>query len=228
MTDEPKGRDPFQTGDYPALPMDPHAPTEKPPSSVPPWVPTADTFERTTEKSLSVAKDPKRDRATLTVLSGFNAGQVFALDQPEHILGRGTEADIWAEDPAISRKHAKVTRTSEGHFMVEDLGSTNGTFVGARRCDKCELTSGDRVQLGPNLLFRFAIVDDREEELQRRLYESSTRDALTRAYNKKYFGERLVAEVAYARRHGALLSVVMLDLDDFKRTNDTYGHLAGD
>jgi diguanylate cyclase (GGDEF)-like protein len=229
MTDEPKARDPLQTGEHPALPMDPHAPTERPPpSSVPPWIPTADTFERTTEKSLSVAKDPKRDRATLTVLSGFNAGQVFALDQPEHILGRGTEADIWAEDPAISRKHAKITRASDGKFVLEDLGSTNGTFLGARRCTTSELTNGDRVQLGPNLLFRFAIVDDREEELQRRLYESSTRDALTRAYNKKYFGERLGAEIAHARRHALPLSVVMLDLDDFKKTNDTHGHLTGD
>jgi diguanylate cyclase (GGDEF)-like protein len=86
-------------------------------------------------------------------------------------------------------------------------------------------------------MLRFAIVDDREEELQRRLYESSTRDALTRAYNKKYFNERIVAEIAHARRHQskltphagpAGLSLVMLDLDSFKDLNDTYGHLAGD
>jgi diguanylate cyclase (GGDEF)-like protein len=90
------------------------------------------------------------------------------------------------------------------------------------------LHHGDRIQLGPNVLFAFAIVDNREEELQRRLYESSTRDALTRTYNRKYFNERFVAEMAHARRHAAALSVVMLDIDGFKHINDAHGHLVGD
>src|SRR6185503_3769110 len=60
------------------------------------------------------------------------------------------------------------------------------------------------------------------------LYESSVLDALTGAYNRKHFEERLVSEVAYAKRHGTPLSLLMLDLDHFKRINDTYGHLGGD
>src|SRR4029079_19176192 len=115
-----------------------------------------------------------------------------------------------------------------GEYLLEDLQSTNGTFVGAQRAQRCELTTGDRIQLGPNLLLRFAIVDDAEEEMQRRLYESSTRDSLTRAYNRKYFGERLLAEIAHAQRHKNELSLLMLDLDEFKQVNDKYGHLAGD
>jgi diguanylate cyclase (GGDEF)-like protein len=68
----------------------------------------------------------------------------------------------------------------------------------------------------------------REERLLRRLYESSTRDALTGAYNRSHFDERLRAEIAFASRHGTEASLVLLDIDHFKRVNDTYGHQAGD
>jgi diguanylate cyclase (GGDEF)-like protein len=101
--------------------------------------------------------------------------------------------------------------------------------VGGRRVEgRAELQSGDRIQIGPNLILRFAITDDAEEELQRRLYESSTRDSLTRAYNRKYLNERLLAEIAHARRHRTQLSLLMLDLDRFKEVNDSRGHLMGD
>ncbi len=187
--------------------------------------------ERRTDPAVPIAAasaSSGKDRATLTVLTGFAAGQVFALDGTEHVIGRGSEADIWIEDGGVSRRHAQVECRTDGRYFVQDLGSTNGTFVGTRRVDVAELRPGDRLQVGPNVSLRFQITDDAEEELQRRLYESSTRDALTRVYNRKYFNERLTAEVAYSRRHRVKLAVLILDLDDFKATNDTYGHLAGD
>jgi diguanylate cyclase (GGDEF)-like protein len=193
------------------------------------WLGEDTSLTRATEKTLSVPAHVTSDRATLTVLSGLNAGQVFALDAVDHIIGRGTEADVWLEDPAISRLHTRVGRRPDGRFVLEDLGSTNGTFVAGRKVEaRVELQSGDRIQLGPNLMLRFGLTDDAEEELQRRLYESSTRDALTRAFNRKYLNERLVAEIAHARRHKTQLSVLMMDLDRFKDINDAHGHLAGD
>ena len=193
------------------------------------WLGEDTSLTRATEKTLSIPSKTSADRATMTVITGLHAGQVFALDAGDHVIGRGTEANVWVEDPSISRRHACVSRRSDGRFFVEDLGSTNGTFVSGRRIDgRAELVSGDRVQVGPNLILRFAIIDDAEEELQRRLYESSTRDALTRAFNRKYFSERMVAEVAHARRHKTQLALLMLDLDRFKQVNDTHGHLAGD
>jgi two-component system cell cycle response regulator len=231
-----------------AAPIDIGAPTQMPPPSVqlpsmaPPtvryatpspgddsWLGEDASLTRATERTLSVPARVVPDRATLTIITGINAGQIFALDAPEVVIGRGTEADLWVEDPSISRRHARIARRADGRYFVEDLASTNGTFVSGHRVNgRMEVPSGERVQVGPNLVFRFAITDDAEEELQRRLYESSTRDALTRAFNRKYFSERLVAEIAHARRHKGELSLLMLDLDAFKAINDTYGHLAGD
>jgi diguanylate cyclase (GGDEF)-like protein len=116
----------------------------------------------------------------------------------------------------------------EGKFVVEDLSSTNGTFVGGTKIERTELHTGDRVQVGPNVVLRFAILDEAEEQLAHQLYEASTKDGLTKVYNRKYFVERMAAEVAYAQRHASLLSVILFDLDLFKRVNDTHGHLAGD
>jgi diguanylate cyclase (GGDEF)-like protein len=201
-----------------------------PPSSDASWTSGEVAADRTTDPAMSVAPSSgaTKDRATLTIISGINAGQVFALDGTDHVIGRGTEADLWLDDGGVSRRHAKVSCRSDGRYFVEDLGSTNGTFVSGQRVTVCEIRPNDRIQLGPHVTLRFAITDDAEEELQRRLYESSTRDGLTRVYNRKYFQERLTAEVAYSRRHKVKLAVILIDLDDFKQVNDTHGHLAGD
>ncbi len=61
-----------------------------------------------------------------------------------------------------------------------------------------------------------------------KLEEQATTDGLTGLYNHRFFYDRLNAEVARAQRYGLQLSVLMLDLDDFKRFNDTFGHQAGD
>ena len=185
--------------------------------------------ERKTDPAMAEALAASaKDRATITVLSGVNAGQVFALDGIAHVLGRASDADIWIEDGGVSRRHARISVQEGGKFLLEDLGSTNGTFLGAQRIERAEVRPGDRIQVGPHVTLRFQITDDAEEELQRRLYESSTRDALTRLYNRKYLNERFAAEIADARRHGTQLALLMMDLDDFKSVNDTYGHLAGD
>lgn len=64
--------------------------------------------------------------------------------------------------------------------------------------------------------------------LQVALQELAVRDSLTGLYNRRYLDETLDREVSRARREGNPLSLVMLDIDYFKRVNDTYGHQVGD
>jgi GGDEF domain-containing protein len=58
--------------------------------------------------------------------------------------------------------------------------------------------------------------------------ERAVHDGLTGLYNHRHFYERLGQEVARSQRYGTPLSLLMIDLDDFKQYNDAHGHLAGD
>jgi len=61
-----------------------------------------------------------------------------------------------------------------------------------------------------------------------RVRELAYRDGLTGMYNRRYFETRIVEEVDRAKRYGSPLSVLMVDIDGFKRFNDDFGHLLGD
>lgn len=168
-----------------------------------------------------------RRRACLVVVAGSGVGEVFGIDRTL-TLGRGEDADMRVEDAGMSRKHARFV-IGDGSVAVEDLRSTNGTWVnGIRINGRRVLADGDKLQFGTSTVLRFAYQDETEHAFQRQMFESASRDGLTGALNKRYFLERLAADVDHARRHGRDLSLLMLDLDHFKTVNDTYGHLAGD
>lgn len=69
---------------------------------------------------------------------------------------------------------------------------------------------------------------DEINTLQRQLSEQANRDALTGLYNRRYLDSTLERELARCQREGLPLSLMLIDLDHFKRINDTYGHQAGD
>ena len=166
--------------------------------------------------------------AVLVVLTGLSAGKVHRLDQQSFTIGRDAEADMRAEGNGVSRQHARLSKRDDGAIELTDLGSRNGTFCNGTRIATRVLESGDKIQIGDTTVLRFDYHDALEEEYQRRLYDSATRDALTGCFNKKYFMERLNAELAFAVRNAKPLSLAMFDVDFFKKVNDTHGHMAGD
>jgi diguanylate cyclase (GGDEF)-like protein len=167
-------------------------------------------------------------RATLTLLTGASAGRLVVVDAAEVIIGRVAGANLVVEDAGVSERHARVARTSDGGFYVEDLGSKNGTFVGSARIGLALLHGGEIVRLGPHLRMRFAVIDAVEESLYRRLYESSIHDPLTHVFNRLYLVDRLVAEVARTRRTGGELALLMANVDGLAQVNGAFGHFAGD
>lgn len=166
-------------------------------------------------------------RPAITVVAGADAGRVHVLAEPECTIGRASTCTLVLADPGVSRVHARLVHTQDG-CTVEDLGSKNGTFVDDQPVGKRPVAFGEAIQLGPNVLVRLSMMTLAEERMQRDLYDSSMRDALTKTYNRRYFFDRLVTELAFAARHRTQLSIVAIDFDHFKVLNDTYGHKGGD
>jgi hypothetical protein len=88
----------------------------------------------------------------LTVTSGPAAGRSIELER-DVIVGRDEGADLAIPDPDISRRHAAIRPAPDGGVIVEDLGSSNGTFVDGRRIGApVTLTSPAKLQLGDSEL----------------------------------------------------------------------------
>ncbi len=165
---------------------------------------------------------------SLLMISGPQIGRSYTILQDEFIIGRASSCDLPIEDDLVSRHHCKVY-VKPNLAELEDLGSTNGTLVNGRKITgRVKLLEGDQVQVGSVAILKYVLKEEVEAKFLGQLYEAATRDFLTGAYNKKFFVERLQEEFSFAHRHGRELSVLVLDIDHFKKVNDTYGHLAGD
>jgi diguanylate cyclase (GGDEF)-like protein len=168
-----------------------------------------------------------RDRAYLIVLAGSSVGEMYKISDGRTIIGRGQQADIQVTDEGISRRHAEISHVRDD-IVIRDLGSTNGTYCNGEKITEHVLTDGDKIQVGSTTILKFTFHDSLDETFQRQMYESALRDGLTKIFNKKYFLDRLESEFAYALRHRAPLSLILFDIDHFKKINDGQGHLAGD
>jgi two-component system, cell cycle response regulator len=167
-------------------------------------------------------------RACLTILTGTAAGQMFKCGKAPITLGRSPQAELRLDDDGISRNHARI-RSETGKSWVEDLSSRNGTFVnGERITGGVELKDGDKIQVGRGTVLRFGFQDALDESFHENLLSSALRDGLTKLFNKRYLMDRLDSELKFAQRHETSLSLLLLDIDHFKKVNDTHGHLAGD
>ncbi|MBA3820903.1 MAG: diguanylate cyclase [Deltaproteobacteria bacterium] len=167
-----------------------------------------------------------KDRAYLIVIAGTQVGEMIPL-KVSTVIGRGVEADVRLIEDKMSRKHCRLVAEG-GVTFLEDLGSSNGTFVNGVRVTRQKLNDGDKIQIGQTTILKFTYNDSLEENFQKQMYDSALRDGLTKVFNKKYFNDRIRVELAFTDRRQTALSLILFDIDHFKKVNDTRGHLAGD
>jgi two-component system, cell cycle response regulator len=170
---------------------------------------------------------PTQRTAALICISGRSIGQMFLLSKEETTIGRAPECDVFLDDEGVSRHHAKIIRQDDSLILM-DLGSTNGSYNEGERIQVLTLLDGSKVQVGTATILQFRYQDQREMQFHALMQTFKTHDPMTEAYNKRAFLTEIEKEAGFAKRHNQPLSLVMFDLDHFKRVNDTYGHQAGD
>ena len=84
---------------------------------------------------------------------------------------------------------------TDGRLMIRDLGSTNGTYANGDRIAVHRLADGDKIQIAPEVYFKFTLHDELEHTFREQMYDAALRDPLTKAYNKRYFLEALAREI---------------------------------
>jgi len=186
---------------------------------------TADDTD--TDAVLPSFTEPKRDKPYLIVLAGSAMGVMHLLEKEVTVIGRGEKADLRLVDDGISREHSRVVLKGE-RVLVEDMGSTNGTYCNGIRLASQVLAEGDKIMIGTGTILKFTYHDDIDDVFQQQLTESALRDPLTKIYNRKFFLDRVQNEFAYADRHHQPLALLFLDIDRFKSINDAHGHPVGD
>lgn len=98
------------------------------------------------------AVQPVQLGTMLVGMDGLYAGQVFPLTRETVTIGRDPACEIvLGEDPTVSRSHARIVLSEAGHLLQDD-GSSNGTFVNSVLVRTCLLSPGDVIQCGSTRL----------------------------------------------------------------------------
>lgn len=188
------------------------------------------TQDRTIRESPHAAFIPPRATAAipcLTVISGGKDERVCTLPPGQvTVIGRGADADLTLEDPRISRRHARITTNSKGVPVLEDLGSSNGTFVNGSRIQRQELKEGDTLQFGSAAILKFSYQNEAEQGVQQALADRAIKDGLTGIYTEQYLLDRIGTEYAYARRHKSDLALLMFEADGLRKVKAAHGGSA--
>ncbi|MHB1651097.1 MAG: FhaA domain-containing protein [Desulfitobacteriaceae bacterium] len=102
--------------------------------------------------NLFSSPDPGRNPLCfLEIIQGEDSNQTFPIPEGTFHLGRHSQCEVVLHDPEVSRRHLKVTQQEQGWFL-DDLGSTNGTWVNGQRITRQLVVPGEKIQLGQTIL----------------------------------------------------------------------------
>ncbi len=153
-------------------------------------------------------------------------GKRFSLADGTVRIGRGGDNDVVLHSDSVSRIHARI-EIRAGSYQVVDKHSTNGTYVNDELVQDRQLLRGDQIKIGDTIL-KFLSGADLESQYHETIYQLTIMDGLMGIHNKRYLVDQLDRELSRATRHARPLTLVICDIDHFKRVNDEFGHLAGD
>jgi len=173
-------------------------------------------------------------RPVLMVFDQNKLHEWHMIAQKETTVGRDAEVDIQLNDDTVSRVHATIIfqnidrPSEEPRCVLVDNNSRNGAYLNGKRVTQpVALQNGDRVFIG-NTCLAFFIRTEMEINSDQQLRSLATTDGLTGLMNRGFMAIQFQREFDRSKRYMRPLSVLMMDLDDFKKINDTYGHQAGD
>lgn len=87
----------------------------------------------------------------IVIFKGDGVGRDHMLGPAPCVIGRGPGADFTLEDHLASRRHLQIVQDA-GRYLVEDLGSTNGTHLNGERIKRQPLRDGDKIRVGETIL----------------------------------------------------------------------------
>lgn len=179
-------------------------------------------------KALAAAEDEAKQKpACLLVVGGELNGSIYNLNGGETIVGRNPDCTIPLDFHGISRRHFTIS-VDENEVTLTDLQSANGTYLNNNKVEApVVLKRGDMIKIGAVAL-KYLPKGDPERLTYDKLLEEAHTDGLTKCYNKAYFNNSLELEVKKSKVTGKPLTLIVFDLDHFKKLNDNFGHDAGD
>ncbi len=162
------------------------------------------------------------------VLQGPSFGDVYELGHEALAVGSDPfRADVVIRDIEVEPRHAKLYADSGEHFLcgtgMDKPTIVNGEEIEAARALRC----GDRILLGDSVL-EYVAHDEVKQDFHVEMHRMVNYDHLTGLTVKNRFDERFEHALKAARENALPLSVLMADIDNLKRINDTIGHLLGE
>lgn len=121
-------------------------------------------------------------RFALRFISGKYQGGEFPLrEEREIVIGRSSDLDVVLVEDMVSRKHAKIT-THDDQVHIQDLGSTNGTFVNGEKIKRVRVKEGDRILIGTSII-KLVVLDKDSSSVH--LSDAEARSRLDQAAQKR-------------------------------------------